>query len=273
MALIESIKDSGVLSCQYPIDEQEITLRYKTGDLTWEVNRLEDQVDMCEALSYEVKVVSSKFANVYDTDLTINLPQGISLDDINNIQYRYDGQQGLVDPTSFLVSTSGSLVVKVSDLVTDLLVTAGVSGIEAGESTIPGSRLLGKNQIVFTINFVADCTMDPGIPIQFNLDGVTNCNDNINLRFNRLFPINGLILPDLTAFVKASDFLVCNTQNEVEVNLINSSTVNDVAQQEILLTLPAGVSYGGAVSGFTAIFTTAFFTNSRFSRMICQRRS
>ena len=252
LALIESIKDSGVLSCQYPIDEQEITLRYKTGDLTWEVNRLEDQVDMCEALSYEVKVVSSKFANVYDTDLTINLPQGISLDDINNIQYRYDGQQGLVDPTSFLVSTSGSLVVKVSDLVTDLLVTAGVSGIEAGESTIPGSRLLGKNQIVFTINFVADCTMDPGIPIQFNLDGVTNCNDNINLRFNRLFPINGLILPDLTAFVKASDFLVCNTQNEVEVNLINSSTVNDVAQQEILLTLPAGVSYGGAVSGFTA---------------------
>ncbi|WP_298487865.1 hypothetical protein [uncultured Maribacter sp.] len=252
---ISSLKDFGVLSCQYRLDEQEVTLRYKTGDLSWEVNRLEDEVDLCEAMPFEIKVVSSKFANVYDTDLTIQLPQGIGLEDIANIQYQYDGQTGLVNQTNFIVDNSTSsneVIIKVSELVTDLLVTAAVPGIVAGDNTIPGSRLLGKNEIIFNINFVADCNMDPGIPIRFDLDGTTNCGDSVNLVFNRSLPIKGVILPDLTVDIQASDFVVCNNQNEVEITLLNNGAVPNVAQQELKVTLPAGVSYGGVVTGFDA---------------------
>ncbi|UII80114.1 RHS repeat-associated core domain-containing protein [Flagellimonas sp. CMM7] len=249
---IVSIKDPDVLSCQYRLDEQELTLRYKTGDLTWEVNRLEDQVDLCEALSYEVNVLSSKFANVYDTELTVTLPQGITPEDIANIQYEYDGVIGLVNVANFIednTTTSNNFKVKVSELVTSLLLADGTPGIGIGDNTIPGSRLAGKNEITFTINLVADCTMDPGIPVQFNLDGRTNCNDNINLLFNRLFPINGVVLPELTIDVAASDFLVCNTQNQVDIILENNDPNPDVAQQELRLTLPQGVVYGGIANG------------------------
>ncbi|WP_136464900.1 RHS repeat protein [Flagellimonas onchidii] len=255
LAAIGSIKDDGVLSCQYRLDEQEVTLRYKTGDLTWEVNRLEDQVDLCEALTYEVKVLSSKFANVYDTELTVTLPQGITPEDIANIQYQYDGVTGLVNVANFIEDNTGAsdnFKIKVSELVTDLLVAAGTAGIEAGDNTIPGSRLQGKNEITFNINLIADCTMDPGIPVRFDLDGVTNCNDNINLLFNRLFPINGVVLPDLAVDVMASDFLVCSTQNQVDINLSNNDPNPDVAQQEIRLTLPNGVTYGGVANGSPA---------------------
>ncbi|SNZ01686.1 hypothetical protein [Flagellimonas pacifica] len=255
LAAIGSIKDDGVLSCQYRLDEQEVTLRYKTGDLTWEVNRLEDQVDLCEALTYEVKVLSSKFANVYDTELTVTLPQGVTPEDIANIQYQYDGVIGLVNVANFIEDNTGAsdnFKIKVSELVTDLLVAAGTAGIEAGDNTIPGSRLQGKNEITFNINLVADCTMDPGIPVRFDLDGVTNCNDNINLLFNRLFPINGVVLPDLAVDVMASDFLVCSTQNQVDINLSNNDPNPDVAQQEIRLTLPNGVTYSGAANGSPA---------------------
>jgi RHS repeat-associated protein/uncharacterized repeat protein (TIGR01451 family) len=252
---ITSVLDEGILSCEFIIDEQEVTLRYKTGDLTWEVNRLEDQVDLCEALTYEVKVLSSRFANVYDTELTVELPQGITPEDIANIQYEYDGVIGLVDVANFIednTTASNNFKIKVSELVTDLLVTAGTSGIEAGDNTIPGSRLQGKNEITFNINLVADCTMDPGIPVRFDLDGVTNCNDNINLLFNRLFPINGVVLPDLTVDVAASDFLVCSTQNQVNITLANNDPNPDVAQQELRLTLPNGVAYGGVANGSPA---------------------
>ena len=144
--------------------------------------------------------------------------------------------------------SSNNFKIKVSELVTDLLVTAGVAGIEAGDNTIPGSRLPGKNEITFSIDLVSDCTMDPGIPVRFDLNGVTNCNDEVNLFFNRLFPINGVVLPDMTVDVAASDFLVCNTQNQVDITLDNNDS-NTLDDQEVRLTLPAGVSYGGTVGG------------------------
>ncbi|MBO0355785.1 hypothetical protein J0656_17335 [Muricauda ruestringensis] len=251
LASIGSLKNPGVLSCQYRLDEQELTLRYKTGGLTWEVNRLDDNVDLCDALTYEVKVLSSRYANVYDTELTVTLPPGISQEDIANIQYAYDGQTGLVNVANFIednTPSSNNFKIKVSELVTDLLVTAGVAGIEAGDNTIPGSRLPGKNEITFSIDLVSDCTMDPGIPVRFDLNGVTNCNDEVNLFFNRLFPINGVVLPDMTVDVAASDFLVCNTQNQVDITLDNNDS-NTLDDQEVRLTLPAGVSYGGTVGG------------------------
>ncbi len=252
LADIGTIKDFNLISCQYRLDEQEISLRYKTGNLSWEVSRLESDVDLCEAMPYEVKVVSSKYANVYDTDLTMTLPQGINIEDIANIEYVYDGQTGTVDPASFILDntiSSNEIVIEVSELVTDLLVAQGVAGINAGDNTIPGSRISGKNEITFTMNFVGDCTMDPGVPIRFNLKGTSNCGDNINLAFNRLLPITGITIPDVVLDVIASDFMVCNTQNQVDINLFNNEMDSILDTQELKLTLPQGVAYAGVANG------------------------
>ena len=248
---ITSIKDPGLLSCLFRMDEQELTLRYKTGGISWEVNRLDENVDLCEGASYEVKVVSSKFANVYDADVTIDLPQGISFEDINAISYAFDGQTGVVNTTDFVEVNGSSYTIKAAELVTDLLVMAGVSGIESGDNTIPGTRLPGKNEITFTMDFIADCTMDPGIPIKFNLDGLTNCGDIVNYAFNRLFPLNNIVLPNLSMDVNASDFLQCNTQNQLTIDVTNNDPLT-VDNQVLEVVLPSGTSFGGAVDGFPA---------------------
>ncbi len=248
LSTIGSINDSAFLKCQFEVKESEITLRYKTGDLDWEVNRLLDEVELCETIDFEVKVTSSKFASVYDTSVTVDMPVGVSLASANEITYSYDGSAFAVVPSNFITQNGVSqIAINASDLVTSLLVASG-DLTDASESTIPGIRLPGKNQITFRIGLNSDCNYNPGKPVTFNLFGTTNCSENINLDFDRFIPLKGLILPEINVSILANDFIVCNDLNEVTLTVNNAS--QDLAQQQLVLTLPDAISYSNAVSGF-----------------------
>ncbi len=253
---VNSILDPGILQCQFRVEQDVITLRYKTGDLDWEVNRVGNEVDLCEDLSYDVKVISSKFANVYDTNVTIDLPEGVFTSNVSSITYTFNGATATV-PTSFIqqnASTTQDLIIKASDLVTSLLVASG-DLTNADESTIPGIRLPGKNEITFRVKITSDCNYNPGKPIRFFLEGTTNCSENVNLQFDRFIPLNGVTLPNLDVDITADNFLVCNDLNEVSVTVANTST-NTIAQQQLVLTLPTGVTYVDVSNGFPAPVST-----------------
>ncbi|MBP2832839.1 hypothetical protein J8281_11640 [Aquimarina sp. U1-2] len=247
---VNSILDPGILQCQFRVEEDVITLRYKTGDLDWEVDRAGDNVDLCEDIAYDIKVVSSKFANVYDTNVTIDLPEGVFASSTNSITYTFNGASATV-PSSFIqqnVTASEDLIINASDLVTSLLVASGDLA-NADESTIPGIRLPGKNEITFRVNFNSDCNYNPGKPIQFFLKGTTNCSENVSLKFDRLIPLNGLTLPGLDVDITANNFLVCNDLNEITVTIDNTSA-NTIAQQQLVITLPTGVSFANVPNGY-----------------------
>ncbi len=248
LTAINSITDADILACQFEVQESEITLRYKTGDLDWEVNRLQDEVELCEAIDFEVKVTSSKFANVYDTAVTVDMPVGVSLSNANQIMYSFDESAYVAVPTNFVQQNSATqLVINASDLVTSLLVTSGDLA-DASESTIPGIRLPGKNQITFRMGLNSDCNYNPGKPVSFKLAGTTNCSEKINLDFDRFIPLKGLVLPEINVEILANDFIVCNDLNEVTLTVNNAS--QDLAQQQLVLTLPDKVFYSNVVSGF-----------------------
>ncbi|GAA4272075.1 RHS repeat-associated core domain-containing protein [Aquimarina gracilis] len=253
---VNSILNDGVLTCQFEYKQDLVTLRYKTGDIDWEVNRLGNEVDLCEDTFFDIKVVSSKFANVYDTNITVDLPVGVSPSDVNNITYTFNGTSATV-PATFIqqnVSAVQDLVIGASDLVTSLLVASGDLA-NADESTIPGIRLPGKNEITFRVNLTSDCNYNPGTPVKFFLAGTTNCSENISLQFDRFIPLKGLTIPNMDVTLAADNFLVCNELNEVTLTVANSS-IDPIAQQQLVLTLPAGVSYANAVDGFPAPDTT-----------------
>ncbi|WP_074410207.1 RHS repeat-associated core domain-containing protein [Aquimarina megaterium] len=260
LTAVTSINNPGVLACHFEVKQDIVTLRYKTGGIDWEVNRLANEVDLCENIAFDVKVVSSKFANVYDTNVTVDLPVGVSVSDVSTITYTYNGASATV-PVSFIqqnVSGTQDLIIKASDLVTSLLVASG-DLVDATESTIPGIRLQGKNEISFRINLNSDCNYNPGKPVQFFLEGTTNCSENINLQFDRFIPLKGLTTPDITVDITGSNFLVCNDSNEVTIAVVNAS-VNPIAQQQLVVTLPTGVTYANEVSGFPAPTSTTATT-------------
>ncbi|WP_025667026.1 RHS repeat-associated core domain-containing protein [Aquimarina megaterium] len=260
LTAVTSINNPGILTCQYEYKKDIVTLRYKTGGIDWEVNRVGNEVDLCEDIAFDVKVVSSKFANVYDTNVTVDLPVGVSASDVSTITYTYSGASATV-PASFIqqnVSGTQDLIIKASDLVTSLLVASG-DLTDATESTIPGIRLPGKNEISFRISLNSDCNYNPGKPVKFFLEGTTNCSENINLQFDRFIPLKGLTTPDITVDITGSNFLVCNDSNEVTIAVVNAS-VNPIAQQQLVVTLPTGVTYANEVSGFPAPTSTTATT-------------
>ncbi|WP_438422962.1 RHS repeat-associated core domain-containing protein [Aquimarina macrocephali] len=260
LTAVNSIINDGALTCQFEVKQNIVTLRYKTGGIDWEVNRVGNEVDLCEDIAFDVKVVSSKFANVYDTNVTVDLPVGVSVSDVSTITYTYNGASATV-PTSFIqqnVSGTQDLIINASDLVTSLLVASG-DLTDATESTIPGIRLSGKNEISFRISLNSDCNYNPGKPVQFFLEGTTNCSENISLQFDRFIPLKGLTTPDMTVDITGSNFLVCNDSNEVTIAVVNAS-VNPIAQQQLVVTLPTGVTYANEVSGFPAPTSTTATT-------------
>ena len=263
LTAINSIIDDGILSCQFNVIQDVVKLRYKTGDLDWEVNRLQDEVDLCGATDFEIKVVSAKFANVYDTKVVVDLPQGVSLTNTNQITYTYNGAAYTTVPASFVQQNSAvseNVTIDASGLVTSLLVASGDLA-DASESTIPGIRLPGKNEITFRLSLTSDCNYNPGQPVKFNLAGATNCSENINLQLGRFIPIKGLVLPDIDVDILADDFLVCDDLNEVSIT-VNNNNVDPIAQQQLVLTLPTGVSYESVVNGFPAPSSTTATTVS-----------
>ncbi|WAC02729.1 hypothetical protein N7U66_03395 [Lacinutrix neustonica] len=101
----------------------------------------------------------------------------------------------------------------------------------------------------------SDCNYNPGKPVKFTLDGITNCSENISLELGRYIPIKGLVLPDLNVDILADNFLVCDDFNEVTITVNNNST-EAIAQQQLVLTLPVGVAFESSVSGFPPPNTT-----------------
>ena len=250
---VNTIREDGILSCAYKVYEdeydQELTLRYKAAGLQWEVNKRNESVDLCDPMTYEVKVVSSKYANMYDVDLDIDLPVGLSFSGSNataQVEYDYKGETGIL-PLNFIQNNSAgtnNVSVQVSEYVTSVLAPL-IAEIDAGDNTIPGTRLEGGlNEITLRFSVIADCTFNPGQPVQLNLTGETNCSDEISLKFDRLLvPINGVIIPDLALNITANDFMVCDNLNEVSINLVNNVNTSSIAQQQLKLSLPAGVEY------------------------------
>ncbi|MDO6761757.1 hypothetical protein Q4566_16230, partial [Tamlana sp. 2_MG-2023] len=260
---INSVLDAGILQCQFRVEQEVVTLRYKTGDLDWEVNRLQDEVELCETTDFEIKVVSSKYANVYDTNVSIDLPEGVTVSDINQLTYTYNGSTNTVVPTTFVqqnISATEDVIIDASGLVTSLLVASGDLD-NASESTIPGIRLPGKNEITFKVSLISDCDYNPGQAVNFNLKGTTNCSENISLAYGRFIPIKGLVLPDIAIDILADDFLVCDDFNEVSIKVKNNNEA-PIAQQQLVLTLPLGVSYENTVVGFPEPSSTTATTVS-----------
>ncbi|MDP2692926.1 MAG: RHS repeat-associated core domain-containing protein [bacterium] len=230
------------ISCIYEIKEDDISLRYKTGDAQWQVNRIQDEVDLCAPAEYEITITSSKYANIYEVYLDVILPEGISPENIAQIGYEYpDNTSNGFIPIQFYEENPNGFTIKVSEFITQQFLPQP----QSGENTIPGTRYEGMNEIKLLFSLTADCDYSPGTFINFQLKGLTNCNDIIFLEANKIQPINGIVIPDIGLDIVADNFMVCDDINRVEVCASNNNAPlsPEIAPQQLQVILPPGVEY------------------------------
>jgi hypothetical protein len=244
--------------CANDLLTSKLFLRYKTAGYQVISNQLGDSIhDICDDIPYEFDFLSTKFANMTDIKLWMELPAGISQDE-TSIQIEYPDGMGFQTPDFIdnLINDGKNGW----DISSFLASSQGQQFNCASGRDLPGNRsnCPNKNLLKLRLNLQTDCSFDPGLPVRFFASGKTNCNDLIELppfqykvRINGLDPLDKMFIDvNATAFndSKISTVTVFARNN----GTANLGSLVPSAQRYIRIVLPAGVVLDQMLSGSPA---------------------
>ncbi|MDB5256586.1 MAG: hypothetical protein JWM14_1281 [Chitinophagaceae bacterium] len=242
--------------CLNPLQSSILYLRYKTANLQETIDKLGDPLqNVCEPLVYEIDLLSSKYADMGDIQVTATLPDGITyttgslltalpvspnlpsyalFDDVhcgnisNNIaSWNLSNCSPLKDPSNTKGFNTGSLV---------------------------GSRFI-QNKLYIQLPLNLTCAYDPNDPILFHIHGTTNCGDPIDLYSQQKIRINGLDpLDQMGISMTSTPFDQENNQSTVTIVVTNTGetalgTNLPSAKRYMAFIVPAGIQL--VTSGIT----------------------
>lgn len=224
-----TVKD--LVRCDIPLQETTLSQRIRLSNLQIVVDKLGDRRQpLCEPSEFEVLVASTRYADVSDLKITANLPDGIVYDNTYTAQYLYPaiGGTGAFEdiPAGAFFSNGSTIGWDMTQVIGDIL---------------PGSYS-PNNSVKVKFSLSSTCDIDPGLPIQFFVDGTTNCGGPAQLKEQRKIRISDFIFDELVMTMSAAEFTECDPIQTVSITLDNSednATLSDVLRME----LPAGLSY------------------------------
>nr|WP_321355560.1 RHS repeat-associated core domain-containing protein [uncultured Draconibacterium sp.] len=217
----------------FPIQRDILSVRYKTADMQWQINKVSaEEGNLCEPHTYDVYILSSKYADMHDLTLDINLPDGVALD-TTFLQFQY--------PTSNAFTS----VPAEAYTVNNNIVTFSVASM-LGQDYLPGTRTT-VNEMHLRIGFTPDCNIDPGLPIRFELQGITNCNDTIRYGDQRKIKLEGFAVDELQFPMTANPFSFFNSNSILDISISNIGEAPS-SGQEMTLELPDGIELSSVIS-------------------------
>lgn len=214
------------------VDTSYLMIRYKSANLQMAIIEPSGTFEVCDTLNYEVVLTSSEPANMYDLDLFTSLPTGAQ---IIEAEYRYPETSA-----SWLPLVPGNTAYDVTNPFGWDLSTI----IPQFEDGFVGSRFPNENEIRIRFGVVMDCDFNPAQDFVIYSDGITNCNDTVELNAHYFLPIAGfedLVNYELTHTI--GDTLDCMESNLISYTITNQDNVPNVTGDSLRIELPAGFTF------------------------------
>ena len=226
----------------FPIQKDTLSIRYKTADLQWQISKVgEEAGNLCEPHIFDVYLLSSKYADMHDLKVSLDLPNGVLVDGNTPLQFQYPSSGEFIDcPEGSWYIEDGKTVFNMETIM--------------GQNYLPGTRSF-DNDIHLRFGLTTDCTanIDISDPILFDVHGVTNCGDIINYKDQRKLIMDGFT-PDLFKMVAyGTAFSYCDRNSVVAIQLTNLGD-EPSQEQQLILALPEGIEYAAMTDnmGFPA---------------------
>lgn len=223
-------EDAETASCQ--VDTNYFMIRYKTANLQMAINEPDGAYEVCDTLQYEITLTSSEPANMYDVDLWTNLPDGVQIVDA---EYQYPETSS----TWTSLPTGSTAYNGYNPFGWDL--SAIVPQFSDG---FVGSRFPNENEIRIRFGVIMDCDFNPAQDFRILADGITNCNDTVELNAQYFLPIVGFEnLVDYEVTHSVSDTLDCSETNIISYTINNQDNIANTTGDTLRVELPGGFSF------------------------------
>lgn len=218
-------------SCEGFVMTETMSIKYKTADLQWQVRKNgPEEVDLCVATPFEIDLASTKFGDMKQLMVWMQLPPSVTLDAATVPQFNY--------PFNADAAPIPADAIRQQD---------GRTGIDI--SRILGGNLPGiytnDNKIRLSFSLITSCGFDPGLPIKYTVNGYTNCGDYIETVDQRKIKLNGISAEDLDSLeleLAAPQALTCNSDNDMQLRIKNIGSI-DTRLNQLEVTLPPGTQF------------------------------
>jgi len=217
-----------VKTCEGLLSSDIMAIKYKTSALQWAVTKQgPESVDLCTAVPFDIDLSSTKYADIIQPRLSIQLPEHVTIEAATAMyQYPYSNT-ALPIPAEAFSLENGQTVIDITRL------TGG---------NLPGTRLT-DNKIKLSFSLITSCGFDPGIPIRYTLDGYTNCGDHLTFVDQRKIRMNGVELDELELALSASmNPARCSNENVIGLTMKNNGVAPSSASR-LEIILPEGTDY------------------------------
>lgn len=251
--VIDDIKITANYACdgfpESPYDETDCTIgtrpasdvlqiRYKNADLQASFNKINETVNLCEPIPFEVSLLSSGLGEMYDLHVITEIPVGMILVPGSGEYNRNGTWQPLGEAAS--ISHNG----------------INGTGWNLSSSVLGGEGFAGGEEMKIRFSLEAGCdqapgsNFDPGVPVLLYATGRTNCNDDIVLPFQEKVNINGFDLTGRELIPSIATEAICAASPESLLN-VSVYNPNDVASgnQELLVQLTPEIKYESVTPG------------------------
>lgn len=224
-----------VRSCESILNAATMSLKYKTADLQWNVLKGGPaQVELCVPVPFEIDLTSTKYADMQQLRILMDLPDNVTIDQATSAFFQYPYANTPVPmPANAFITENGKPGIDISKL------TGG---------NLPGIRV-PENKIKLMFSLITSCGFDPGLPVKFTVIGYTNCGDTISYVDQRKIKMEGFELDDLELNLSASlQPAKCSNSNDITLSIKNNG-VAPSSQNKLEILLPHGTTYQQIVSG------------------------
>jgi uncharacterized repeat protein (TIGR01451 family) len=215
-------------SCEGFLLSETMTIKYKTADLQWEVRKNgPEEVDLCVATPFEIDLASTKYGDLRDLKVWLQLPDHATLDPSATPQFHYPYNAPATDiPADAVLSQDGRIGWDVAKII---------------GGNLPGIRV-STNKMKLSFQLTTSCGFDPGLPIKYTVTGYTNCGDYVELLDQRKIRLQGVTLDTLELSLTTPQALTCFSEDVIALTIKNNGfQPSRFSQLELML--PFGTEY------------------------------
>ncbi|PSR05650.1 MAG: hypothetical protein BRD50_00215 [Bacteroidetes bacterium SW_11_45_7] len=222
-------------------DTSQLYLQPKGAAYQANVNTPNAPLDLCDTIPVTVEVTSTQIASIRDLQIQVDLPQN------SGLSYEA-GSSDLLFPQSSNYNSVGEPAISANNL--SWLADTLDPGLNA--EGLPGVVKPDSNSVKLQFDLRTNCQFVDGTSFSVNIAGRTACGDQLQPLYLSSAPIRiqGAEASYQTRVDVASDTIFgCDKSQLMQVSIKNLGAGSTDTTDEIVVTLPEGLRYGGSLNG------------------------
>ncbi|MEM7106686.1 MAG: PKD domain-containing protein [Bacteroidota bacterium] len=210
-----------IFDYEQQLNQTQGTILYKNADLQWTVNNVDPTpVSICSSSTFEVDLTSILHGDMSSIELLVQVPGDLNVDQVNYLYPANAGSGAAYHNVTYSVEADGSLRIN-------------LTGPDNMNQALPGFQT-GENKVLVKLDFSSVCGFDPGQPIVYTVNGVTNCSEAISYTDQRKIQIEGLELDNI--FVDQTLEPLSSTETRLNLSLRNDGSLDSSPGQLRIIT-------------------------------------